>query len=132
MTTQSFTDAAAHVRNALAAYAHALDDGRVEDLVATFCPDGSCDIPGLGRHVGHDALRKAFSGYNPGRPQRHLVFNTHITHRGDDEVGATSDVAFLLKGDSGWAVRMVGRYEDVLRRDQDAWRFHSRSAEFVS
>lgn len=132
MTTPGFADVAEGVRNTLAAYTHALDDGRVDDLVATFCPDGYCDLPGLGHHVGHDALREAFGGYSPGRPQRHLVLNTHITHWDGDEARATSDVVFLLKGDSGWAVRLVGRYEDVLHRDEDGWRFHSRLAEFVS
>jgi hypothetical protein len=28
-------------------------------------------------------------------------------------------------------VELVGRYHDVLHRDSDAWRFHSRVAEFV-
>ncbi len=44
---------------------------------------------------------------------------------------ATSDVVFLLKGERGWSVQLVGRYHDVLHRDGDAWRFHSRVAEFT-
>ena len=32
------------VRATLAAYVHALDDGRTDDVVATFCPDGAVDI----------------------------------------------------------------------------------------
>ena len=48
------------VRSAIAAYTHALDDGRTDDVVATFCDDGVCDIPGMGRHVGRDALRAAY------------------------------------------------------------------------
>ena len=45
------------VRAAIAAYTHALDDGRTDDVVATFCPDGVIEIPGMGTHAGHDALR---------------------------------------------------------------------------
>jgi hypothetical protein len=119
------------VRAALAAYAHALDDGRTDDVVATFCPDGAVDIPGMGSHAGHDALRAAYDAWKPRRPQRHLVVNTHVTGWDDHEATATSDVVFLLHGRDGWSVQVVGRYHDVLHRDGDAWRFHRRSAEFV-
>ena len=88
----------AGVRATLAAYTHALDDGRTDDVVATFCPDGAVDIPGMGTHEGHDALRAAYDGWKPRRPQRHLVVNTHVSEWDDDEAKATSDVVFLLKG----------------------------------
>jgi hypothetical protein len=127
----SFADVAAGVGNTISAYAQALDDGRTEDVVATFCPDGSCDIPLLGHHVGPEAIRKAFERTKPRAPQRHLVLNTVITKWDDEEAQATSDLAFILKGDDGWAVFMVGRYHDVLHFDGDTWRFHSRVAEFT-
>ena len=127
----SFADVAEAVRNTLAAYTHALDDGRAEDVVATFCPDGVIDVPGMGRHEGHDDLRAAFGGWAPRRPQRHLVLNTHITEWDESSASAVSDVVFLLQGTEGWAVQLVGRYHDVLHRDGDAWRFHHRRAEFV-
>ena len=53
MTTLADVDAG--VRAAIAAYTQALDDGRTDDVVATYCPDGVCDIPGMGTHEGHDA-----------------------------------------------------------------------------
>ena len=56
----TYADVAEGVRATLAAYTQALDDGRTDDVVATFCPDGACEIPGLGRHQGHDALRQAY------------------------------------------------------------------------
>ena len=126
----SLTDAAEGIRAAIAAYTQALDDGRTDDVVATFCHDGLCDIPGLGRHQGHDALRQAYGQWQPTRPQRHLVLNTLVTHWDEGEARATSDFVFLLKGEPGWAVQLVGRYHDVLRRDGGVWRFHSRTAEF--
>ncbi len=128
----TLADVAAGVDAALAAYAHALDDGRTDDVVATFCPDGACDIPGLGRHAGHDALREAYGQWQPSRPQRHLILNTLVTEWDDDEARATSDMVFLLKGERGWVVQLVGRYHDVLHRDGDAWRFHNRVAEFAA
>ena len=128
----SHADVVAGVLTALAAYTQALDDGRTDDVVATFCPDGGVDIPGLGSHAGPDELRAAYAGVTPRIPQRHLVLNTLVTDWNDHEAHATSDVVLLLQRDGGWSVALVGRYHDVLHRDGDTWRFHHRAAEFVS
>jgi hypothetical protein len=130
-TGKTFADVVEGVRATIAAYTHALDDGRTDDVVATFCPDGSCDMPGLGAHTGHDALRAAYDRVKPRRPQRHLVVNTLVTDWDDHEAKATSDVVLLLQGESGWSVQIVGRYLDTLHCTDDAWRFHRRVAEFV-
>ena len=130
-TTVTFAEVAEGVRATLAAYTHALDDGRTDDVVATFCPDGGCDIANFGAYEGHDALRAAYAGWVPRAPQRHLVLNTEITDWSDHQATALSDVVFLLHGDGGWKVLLVGRYEDVLHRDGGgAWRFHRRVATF--
>src|SRR5204863_7929936 len=89
------------VRAAIAAYTLALDDGRTDDVVATFCPDGSCDIPGLGAYEGRDALREAYERVKPARPQRHLVVNTLVTEWDAHEAKATSDVVLNLQGRDG-------------------------------
>jgi 3-phenylpropionate/cinnamic acid dioxygenase small subunit len=130
MTT--FAEVDAGVRAALAAYAHALDDGRTDDVVATFCANGAVDIPGMGTHEGSDALRAAYDQWKPRRPQRHLVLNTHIVEWDEHEARAVSDVVVLLQGNEGWAVQLVGRYHDMLHNDGGTWRFHRRAAEFVS
>ncbi len=36
----------------IAAYTQALDDGRTDDVVGHVLPDGVCEIPGMGTHVG--------------------------------------------------------------------------------
>ncbi len=131
-TKPTYAEVEAGVRAALAAYTQALDDGRTEDVVATFCADGVCDIPGLGTHEGHDALRAAYAKWAPRRPQRHLVLNTLVTTWDEHEATAISDVVFLLQGDEGWAIQLVGRYHDALHHVDDAWRFRRRAAEFVS
>ena len=71
----------------------------------------------MGTYEGHDALRAAYAGWEPRRPQRHLVVNTHITDWDDHEAKAVSDVVFLLQGKDGWTVQLVGRYHDVLHHD---------------
>jgi hypothetical protein len=127
----TLADVDAGVRRAIAAYTQALDDGRTDDVVATFCPDGVVDIPGMGTHEGHDALRAAYAGWTPRKPQRHLVLNTHLVRWDDREAEAVSDVVFLLLAAEGWSVQLVGRYTDVLHHDAGTWRFHRRRAEFV-
>lgn len=127
-----YADVAEGVRAVLAVYTQALDDGRTDDVVATFCPDGSCDIPGLGAHSGHDELRAAYQKVEPRVPQRHLVLNTVLTEWDSATATAVSDVVFLLRGEAGWSVFLVGRYTDTLHRDGEQWRFHHRAAEFLT
>jgi hypothetical protein len=128
----TYADVVEGVRATIAAYTQALDDGRIEEVVATFCPDGAVDMPGLGYHVGHDALRTAYESVKPRRPQRHLVVNTLVTAWSEEEVKAVSDVIFILQGKAGWAIQLVGRYHDTLHNDGGVWRFHQRVAEFVT
>jgi hypothetical protein len=130
MSTASFAEVAEGVRAALAAYTHALDDGRTDDVVATFCADGGVDIPRFGKFHGHDALRAAYARWKPPRPLRHLVLNTLVTDGNGGDVEAVSDVVVLMKEDSGWSIQVVGRYHDTLRLEGGAWRFHHRSAQF--
>ncbi len=132
MTTMTRAEAAEGVRAAIATYTQALDDGRTDDVVATFCADGGVDLPGMGTFQGHEALHAAYSKWEPRRPQRHLVLNTLVTEWSDTEATATSDVVFLLLGHSGWSVQLVGRYHDTLHHDGGTWLFHHREATFVT
>jgi hypothetical protein len=127
----TFAEAAEGIRATIAAYTQALDDGRTDDIVATFCPDGVSEITGMGIHEGHDALRTAYAGWKPRGPQRHLVLNTLVTDWNDHEVNAISDVVLVVQGSSGWKIQIVGRYEDTFHHDGDTWRIHRRTATFV-
>jgi hypothetical protein len=128
----TYADVVEGIRATIAWYTHALDDGRTDDVVETFCADGSVDIPGMGTHSGRDALRAAYARWVPRQPQRHLVVNTLVQEWNEREANAVSDVVFLLKGETGWAVQVVGRYRDTLHNDGGVWRFHHRAAEFVT
>jgi hypothetical protein len=127
----TFADVAEGVKAAIAAYTQAMDDGRTDDVVATFCPDGSADIPGLGSHQGHDALRAAYDAVKPKAPQRHLVLNTLVTDWDDHKATASSDVLFLMQMEGRWSVLLVGRYTDELHCKDGVWRFHHRKAAWV-
>lgn len=127
-----YAEVVAGVGAAIAAYAQALDDGRTEDVIATFCQDGAVDLPGMGVHEGHEALRAAYAKWVPRQPQRHLIVNTLVSAWDDHEATATSDVVFLLQHEGRWRIQTVGRYDDVLHADGGRWRFHRRTATFVS
>jgi uncharacterized protein (TIGR02246 family) len=121
---------AAGVRAVIGAHTQAQDAGRTDDIVALYTPDGVLELPGMDPVEGHDALRETFKGWAPTQPQLHLVSNTAITSWTRDEATAVSDVAFVQRGESGWAVQVVGRYEDTLRRHEGAWRLQHRSTTF--
>lgn len=114
------------VRAAIAAYAQALDSGRTDDLVELFCPDGVSEVAGSGTFSGHEAIRAAYARWRPAKPQRHLVTNTLVTSWSGDDATAASDLALLQRGESGWAVTLVGRYEDTLHRHDGRWLFRRR------
>ena len=126
-TTTTYTEVIEGVRATIAAYTQALDDGRTDDVVATYCPDGVFEMPELGTFEGHDALRAAYDGWKPKIPQRHLVVNTLVTDWDDREATAVSDVVFILKGESGWSIQLVARYRDTLHHEDGGWRFHRRT-----
>jgi uncharacterized protein (TIGR02246 family) len=118
------------IRDTIAAYAQALDDGRTEDVVATFCPDATVRLPGMEPLHGHEAIRAAFARMRPRRPQRHVVVNTVVTVADDRTASATSDLLVLGAGPD-WAVHLVGRYRDELRRQDAGWRFAARLLDFA-
>ena len=128
--SMTYADVVEGVRAAIAAYTLALDDGRTDDVVATFCPDGVSEIVGIGTFEGHDALRQTYAQWEPKVPQHHLVLNTLVTDWNDDEAKAVSDIVLIVKGDAGWSVQLAGRYRDTLHRNGDIWRFHRRVATF--
>jgi ketosteroid isomerase-like protein len=120
------------VRAAIAAYCHALDDGRVDDLVALFTADGTSALPGMEPVTGTEALRALYLTVTPQGPQRHLVLNTLVSAERDGEVEAVSDLVFLRSGEGGWSVALVGRYQDVLRGEGGSWRFARRTLSFTA
>src|SRR5688572_28765899 len=96
--TTTYAEVVEGIRATIAAYTHALDDGRTDDVVATYCADGVFDMPGSGTFEGHDALRATYEAWKPRLPQRHLVLNTLVTDWSDAEANAISDVVFILNG----------------------------------
>lgn len=118
------------IQSLLASYGHALDDGRTEEVLSLWEPDGVFELGGVGEFRGADALREFYEGMGAAKgPQVHLVGNTLITFDGDDEATIVSDF-LLAKRDDGWALTGRGRYHDTVRRGPQGWRFARRSLRF--
>lgn len=130
MTGTEVAAADSGVRAALAALSRAQDAGRPDELADLYTPDAVLELPGSEPLVGSAALREAFAGWTPRRPQLHLVGNVVVTPLGGDEATAVSDVVMLQRGESGWAVQIVGHYEDTFRLRDGAWKLHRRSTTF--
>ncbi|HEX9032192.1 MAG TPA: nuclear transport factor 2 family protein [Streptosporangiaceae bacterium] len=131
MAALTYAQVVEGVSATIASYCQALDDGRTDDVVATFCPDGTAEIPGTGTLKGHDAIRAAYSGMKPQRPTRHVVVNTLVIDYDDRQAKAVSDLIVLRLTRSGWTIQLVGRYYDTLHNAAGTWRFHLRVLEFA-
>jgi ketosteroid isomerase-like protein len=125
----TFEQVSEGIRAVQAAYANAFDDGRTEDIVDTFTSDGIVEIDGVGVFEGHEAIRAAYAGWTPTRPQRHILSSPLVTGWSDDEAEAATDVYLVARNASGWSIAIVARYFDTFRRKEDGrWRFsHRRS-----
>ena len=116
----------AGVSGAIAAYAHALDSGRPDDVAATFVADGVSEILGFGTFEGRRGISEGYAAFAPSRPQLHLVANTVVTPTGPEEATAVSSLAFFALGENGWSLQMTGRYDDTLVLERGRWLFSHR------
>lgn len=117
---------AAGVRATIGAHTQAQDAGRTDDVVALYTDDAVLELPGADPIQGHVGLKAAFDDWAPQLPQLHLVGNTTITSWSDDRAIALSDAAFFQRGETGWAVQVVGHYNDTFDLVDGAWKISRR------
>jgi len=115
------------IRELATRYNHAIDDGRAEDWVATFVPDGTFESTALGVHTGIEALRAFAAGYIAAFTGRHCT-SDHVVEVDGDEARSRCYL-ILVNNASAPIVSTTAVYDDVLRRTPDGWRFvHRRVA----
>ncbi|WP_460062907.1 nuclear transport factor 2 family protein [Streptomyces sp. YKOK-I1] len=129
--TVTAAEALAGVQNTIAAYTHALDAGRTEVIPELFTEDGVAEIVGQGTFEGREAIAKAYGAFVPQAPQLHLVGNTVLTSPPGEKVTASSNLVFFARGEEGWAVQLVGSYEDTLVHVDGVWKFSKRVTTFL-
>ncbi|MFF0815054.1 nuclear transport factor 2 family protein [Rhodococcus sp. NPDC003318] len=129
--TLTYAEVSAGVQATLATYTQSLDSGRFDDVLATFIADGVLEIPDFDLVAeGHDALRAYYVSTDGKGALRHVVANSLVSEQQDGKVDVSSDLLVLRKGDTGWALLMVGTYRDTLRLDEGVWRFQRRTLSF--
>lgn len=128
--TVHVTTARDAIRDLVAAYAHAADRGRFDDLVALFAPQGVLELPDGRRIVGRGAiaqlLRETAESLGGGSGRRRLLRHHVSSHRilveGPRAArGWAYFVVFSERGADHW-----GRYVDAYTRCGDTWCFASR------
>jgi hypothetical protein len=112
------------IRELVARYNHAIDEGRPDEWVATFVPDGTFESTALGAHTGSAALREFATGYIAAVVGRHCTSDFVVEVDGDD----ARSRCYLIAVNNAAApiISTTAVYEDVLRRTPDGWRFVHR------
>ena len=108
-----------------ARYNHAVDTGDSEGVAALFTADGVIDAAATGPIEG----RAAIAHYIASRPEgweRRRHFNANPIVEGDGEAARLALYLLVLGRRETVEPRLVGRYEDELRRVDGAWRFTRR------
>jgi 3-phenylpropionate/cinnamic acid dioxygenase small subunit len=117
------------IRELTARYNDAIDDGRLDDYLACFTPDGVFEVDGLGRGQGPDQIRPMVEPITP--VAIHLTLDAVVEVDGDT---ATQRCRFLLGRRSpdrtDFTIVTSGRYRDRLVRTPAGWRFSERHATF--
>jgi len=117
------TDDREQIRELYARYAFTIDLGPYDDWVACFTSDGVFDSPRLGRHEGHDALRKFTEMYknSAGDAQvRHMMTNVTFRIEGDRAKGGCY-LTKKKKKNGKASLEAIGRYQDELRKVNGEW-----------
>jgi hypothetical protein len=116
------------IRELYARYAFTIDHGPYEDWVKCFTPDGVFDSPRMGRHEGHEGLRKFTAMYKHSSGDalvRHMITNVTFRIEGDRAMGGCYLNYYHVKGGKA-TLEALGRYQDELRKVDGEWLFQYR------
>jgi uncharacterized protein (TIGR02246 family) len=112
------------IRNLIARYAHAADDGRGGDYALLFTPDGVMESQGS-EAAGRAALKALIDSIYDYAIKHHQM-NTAIQVEGDRATAQTDLLAMAMDADGAWQVMGCGRYDDTLVRQDGQWLFQRR------
>lgn len=112
------------IREVVALWAYAFDQGDVDGWLACWTPDGTLHRAGGGTVSGHADLADYLSAF-PGRG-RHVVTNSMIEVDGDRATHRAYVQYFDRKAPH--PLVMFGTYDDELVRQAGSWRFSRRRA----
>ena len=114
------------VRELYARFCHAIDEGRYEEWVNTYTPDGVFDSPVVGRHAGREGLLKFtrdLAASDMGNvKQRHLVTNLILSLEADRGTGLCNLTVYVTR-DGVTTLLLIGGYRTQLRKIDGEWYF---------
>ena len=116
------------IREAMARYCHALDQGRFADVAALFAPDGEWATDygaARGRAEIEALLRSVVPVKGEGPQRKHYITNIIIALDGDT-ARAVSDYLVVRESERGLLPVMGGTYKDVFVRLEAGWLFRRK------
>ncbi len=113
------------VTETLLDYCQFVDEKRLDEFAELFIEDCYFDEGGVyeGRAAVRKVVGKLVSGF--ARMSHHLS-NIRIWSTGPDQAEALSYIYAWHERKDGQQFEIWGRYQDVLRKDEDRWRFCRR------
>lgn len=114
------------IRRTIVRYGQCIDDRDLDGWVALYASDGIHEING-GVHRGSDALRAFMSAaFTRIGDLRHVILGSDIVVDGDQARAKSDWMTFRRTEDGTPVVASVGRFDDILRREEGEWRFAHR------
>jgi uncharacterized protein (TIGR02246 family) len=121
------------IREVLSAYCFYVDNGEFDKWTDLFTEDGVFDAGPLAKVQGRQAIKefitKAVPRKGEGQARKHCTMNSMIRVQGA-EAQADSYIVVVRESDQGIMTSLAGRYEDLLVKQGDAWRFKVRKIHF--
>jgi len=121
------------IRDLMSAYCFHVDNGEFDKFADLFTGDGVFEAGPLGKLRGRSAIREFIAAQVPrlgeGPARKHCTVN-HMIRVNGSEAMADSYIVVLREADQGIIASLAGRYEDVLVKEGEEWRFKVRKIHF--
>lgn len=118
------------IRNAMAIYAHAVDDRDYSRLEAIFDGETVYVLTSRTCHGVNEAVDALGAALSDHPRDRHLVTNVRIEVDGK-AARASSDWYLVAPTDGAWEIVAAGRYRDELEYKDHRWVFSRREIELA-
>ncbi len=121
------------IRDLMSAYCFHVDEGEFDKFAALFATDGTFEPGPQGKYQGRAAIREFIASVVPkpgeGPARKHCTMNHLITVNGS-EAHAMSYIIVVRESADGIIPSLAGRYEDLLVKENNQWRFQVRKIHF--
>jgi hypothetical protein len=121
------------IRDVLSAYCFYVDNGEFDKWTELFTEDGVFDAGALTKVQGREAIKnfivKAVPSKGEGPARKHCTMNSIIQVNGM-EARADSYIIVVRESEQGIMTSLAGRYEDLLIKQGETWRFKVRKIHF--